>query len=176
MADKQSGAVLVVDDDRLNRIMLSKLLETEGYQAVAVVDGTEALEAVANADFDVVLLDIVMPGIDGIEVLQRLKCDSRTWDIPVIMISAVEETTSIARCIELGAEDYLLKPFDPVLLRARINACLARKRFHDLEVEYHKIVKEQAAQLEELNRELTRRLRELERLGRSAEPPVEGSG
>ena len=163
----RSGSVLVVDDDRVNRIMLSKLLANEGYRPTTAVDGEEALKAVTEEAFDAILLDIMMPGIDGIEVLQSLKCDSRLWHIPVVMVSAVEETESIVRCIELGAEDYLLKPFDPVLLRARVNACLARKRFHDLEVEYHNIVKEQAAELEELNRQLTRRVwRQVEELDR----------
>ena len=166
----RSGAVLVADDDKINRIMLSRLLENEGYTPTTVVDGSEALEAVAKDSYDAVLLDIMMPGTDGIEVLRVLKSDSRWWHIPVIMVSAVEETDSIARCIELGAEDYLLKPFDPVLLRARVNACLARKRFHDLEEEYHAIVKEQRAQLAELNSQLSQRVwakaGELEQLGR----------
>jgi len=166
----RSGAVLVADDDKINRIMLSRLLDNEGYQATTVEDGSQALEAVARESFDAVLLDIMMPGVDGIEVLRTLKSDSRWWHIPVIMVSAIEETDSIAQCIELGAEDYLLKPFDPVLLRARVNACLARTRFHDLEDEYHAIVKEQRAQLAELNDQLSQRVwaqaGELERLGR----------
>jgi CheY-like chemotaxis protein/class 3 adenylate cyclase len=166
----RSGAVLVVDDDKMNRIMLSRLLENEGYRPTAVVDGEEALDAVAKERFDAVLLDVMMPGVDGIEVLRTLKSDSRWWHIPVIMISALEETESIVRCIELGAEDYLLKPFDPVLLRARVNACLARKRFHDLEEEYHAIVREQREELGELNRQFSERLwsqvGELERVGR----------
>jgi CheY-like chemotaxis protein len=166
----RTGAVLVVDDDKMNRIMLSKLLENEGYRPTAVVDGEEALEAVAKERFDAVLLDVMMPGVDGIEVLRSLKSDSRWWHIPVIMISALDETESMARCIELGAEDYVLKPFDPVLLRARVNACLARKRFHDLEEEYHAIVREQREELGELNRQFSERLwsqvGELERVGR----------
>lgn len=142
----------MVDDDQLNRIVLSKLLEHEGYQAHAVCDGAAALEALEGARFDAILLDIMMPGIDGIAVLQTIKTSSQFWRMPVIMISAVEETASIVRCLELGAEDYVLKPFDPVLLRARINACLARRRFQDIEGEYHKLVEEQAIELDRLYR------------------------
>ena len=147
-------AVLVVDDDRVNRVLLSRLLEQEGYTPRTAVDGREALRALAEERFDAVLLDMVMPEVDGLEVLRTVKGDSRLWHIPVIMVSAVEETDSIVACLELGAEDYLLKPFDPVLLRARLNGCLARKRFHNLEAEYQRMVHEQAAELEELKREL----------------------
>jgi adenylate cyclase len=152
--------VLVVDDDRLNRLMLTKLLEHEGYEVREAADGRQALDALAEEAFDLVLLDLVMPEVDGIEVLQTIKGSSKWWNTPVIMISAVEETESIVRCIELGADDYVLKPFDPVLLRARLNASLARRRFQDLEVEYHTIVKEQRAELDELNRRLAERVRE----------------
>lgn len=148
----RDAIVLVVDDDQLNRIVLSKLLEHEGYQAHAVCDGAAALEALEGGRFDAILLDIMMPGIDGIAVLQTIKTSSQFWRMPVIMISAVEETASIVRCLELGAEDYVLKPFDPVLLRARINACLARRRFQDIEGEYHKLVEEQAIELDRLYR------------------------
>jgi CheY-like chemotaxis protein len=161
------GRVLVVDDDRLNRSMLSKLLEKDGYEVSTASDGGQALAALGESAFDLVLLDLVMPEVDGIEVLQTMKRSSRWWHIPVIMVSAVEETQSIVRCIELGAEDYVLKPFDPVLLAARVNASLARKRFHDLELEYHGIVKEQAAELAELNRRLA---------GRGRDEPAAGSG
>jgi adenylate cyclase len=149
---ERNTTVLVVDDDQLNRTVLTKLLEHEGYQACAKRDGTAALEALENGQYDAMLLDIVMPGLDGIAVLKTVKTSSRFWRLPVIMISAVEETASIVRCLELGAEDYVLKPFDPVLLRARINACLARRRFQDLEGEYHKIVEEQALELDRLYR------------------------
>jgi len=150
-------AVLVVDDDRVNRVVLSKLLEREGYRSRSAVDGREALRVLAEERFDAVLLDIVMPEVDGLEVLRRVKGDSALWHIPVIMVSAVDETESIVACLELGAEDYLLKPFDPVLLRARLNGCLARKRFTSLEAEYQKVVNQQAAELEELHREVTQR-------------------
>jgi len=129
------GRVLVVDDDALNRRLLTSSLEREGHSTTAVEDGGSALAALAGSPFDLVLLDILMPGLDGIEVLERLKQDPALLHIPVIMISGVEDTESIARCIEAGAEDFLPKPFDPVILRARVNAGLNRKALHDLERE-----------------------------------------
>jgi len=147
---REGRTVLVVDDDRINRSLLSKLLEHEGYEARTAVNGREALAALAEESFDAVLLDIVMPEVDGMEVLRTLKGDPRLWRIPVIVISAVDEIDSIVACLDLGADDYVQKPFDPVLLRARLNACLARRQFHDLEVEYQKLLEEQAAELEEL--------------------------
>ena len=146
-------AVLVVDDDRINRALLSKLLEHEGYRPRTAVNGREALAALGQEPFDAVLLDIVMPEVDGLEVLRTLKADARLWHIPVIVISGLEDTESIVSCLELGADDYVQKPFDPVLLRARLNACLARRQFHVLEVEYQKVVQEQAAELDELKRD-----------------------
>ena len=127
------GRVLVVDDDALNRRLLTASLEREGHSATAVENGGSALIALAGSPFDLVLLDILMPGLDGIEVLERMKHDPDLLHIPVIMISGVEDTESIARCIEAGAEDFLPKPFDPVILRARVNAGLNRKALHDLE-------------------------------------------
>ncbi len=149
---RDGRSVLVVDDDSLNRVVLSKLLEHDGYQVRTAVDGLEALAALDDETFDALLLDIVMPKIDGLEVLRRVKADPRWWHIPVIVISAVDDTESIVACLELGADDYVQKPFDPVLLRARLNACLARHRFHVLEVEYHKMIEEQADELDALKR------------------------
>ena len=123
---REGRTVLVVDDDRINRSLLSKLLEHEGYEARTAVNGREALAALAEESFVAVLLDIVMPEVDGMEVLRTLKGDPRLWRIPVIVISAVDEIDSIVACLDLGADDYVQKPFDPVLLRARLNACLAR--------------------------------------------------
>ena len=84
---------------------------------------------------DVVLLDLVMPGMDGMEVLERIKADEQLRHLPVIVISGVDDAESVVRCIEMGAEDFLPKPFDPVILRARVNAGLNRKALHDLEQE-----------------------------------------
>ncbi len=125
--------ILVVDDNPQNRDMLSRRLERQGYAVATAENGREALEAVRAQAFDMVLLDIMMPEMDGYTVLQQVKADEALHDIPIIMISAVDEMASIVRCIEGGAEDYLLKPFDPVLLKARIGACLEKKRAHDNE-------------------------------------------
>jgi adenylate cyclase len=127
--------VLVVDDDPINRALLAKSLEREGHEHAMAEDGREALEKLRAEPFDIVLLDVVMPVLDGYEVLRRIEDDPDLRHVPVIMISAVEDLDSVVRCIELGADDYLPKPFDPVLLRARINGCLMKKRLHDLERE-----------------------------------------
>jgi class 3 adenylate cyclase len=129
------GEILVVDDDPLNRSILRRGLERQGHGVTTANDGVEALVALRSGEFDLVLLDIVMPRMDGYDVLDAMKGDPALLDIPVIMISAVDDHKSVIRCIEAGAEDHLPKPFDPVLLRARINAALARKRLHALERE-----------------------------------------
>jgi class 3 adenylate cyclase len=130
------AAVLVVDDDVVNRKLLVRMLEQEGHRARTAENGRDALELVRADPPDVVLLDVVMPELDGISVLETLKADPELLHVPVIMISAVDELESVIRCIEIGAEDYLPKPFDAVLLRARINAGLARKRLLELEREH----------------------------------------
>ena len=129
------GHILIVDDDPINRALLTKNLEHDGHRATAVDNGFAALAALESDRPDVVLLDIVMPGLDGMEVLERLKADADLRHIPVIMISGVDDAESIVRCIETGADDFLPKPFDPVILRARIGAGLNRKRLRDLEQE-----------------------------------------
>jgi class 3 adenylate cyclase len=130
-----AGRVLVVDDDRINRTLLARGVEQAGHLVRTAENGRDALALLGEEPHDLVLLDIVMPELDGVSVLQQIKSDPHLQHIPVIMISAVDETDSVVRCIEMGAEDYLPKPFDPVLLRARINAGLARKRLHDVEQE-----------------------------------------
>ena len=133
----ETGAsALVVDDDPTNRMLLSRSLEQQGHRVSGAENGKEALERLRSEPFDIVLLDVLMPELDGYETLERIQSDEKLRHIPVIMVSALEELESVVRCIELGAEDYLPKPFDPVLLRARLNACLAKKRLHDLELEY----------------------------------------
>ena len=130
------GNILVVDDNEGNRDMLSRRLRQEGYSVSVAENGRQALELVKTQPVDLVLLDVMMPEMDGHETLKHLKADSTWRDIPVIMISALDEIESVVRCIERGAEDYLPKPFDPVLLRARIGACLEKKRLRDQEVMY----------------------------------------
>ncbi len=136
--------VLVIDDNEANRILLSRRLEKEGYVVTCVNDGQEGLDTLANSAFDLVLCDIMMPKLNGFEVLERIKGAEELRHLPVIMISALDEMKGIVRAIEMGAEDYLPKPFDPVLLRARIEASLERKRWRDRERLYlHKIEEEQ---------------------------------
>jgi adenylate cyclase len=140
----ETGSILVVDDNEINRDLLSRYLARLGHTVQAAPDGRQALEMIDSGAFDLVLLDIMMPELNGYQVLQHLQ-DSANWrDLPVIMISALDEMDSVVRCIELGAADYLPKPFNPVLLRARVGACLEKKRLRDLE-------KEQKRQLQELN-------------------------
>ncbi len=136
----RSGLILVVDDDPGNRDILARRLEHEGYTLKCAVDGKDALERLATDAIDLILLDVMMPGMSGYEVLDTIKQDTRWHDIPVIMISALDDLQSVVRCIEHGAEDYLPKPFDPVLLRARIGACMEKKRLRDQEVLYLKDV------------------------------------
>jgi CheY-like chemotaxis protein len=132
----ERGFVLVVDDNEMNRDVLSRHLERQGHTVATAENGRQALEMVSAQSFDLVLLDIMMPEMNGFQVLERLKSDGTWRDIPVIMISALEDIDSVVRCIEMGAEDYLPKPFDPVLLKARTDASLEKKRLRDQEVEY----------------------------------------
>jgi adenylate cyclase len=128
-----ASRVLVVDDNLSNRDLLTRWLAHAGHRAQSAQSGEEALRLVESAEFDLVLLDLMMPGLSGFEVLCRLKASERTRHLPVIMISALGEIASTVRCIEAGAEDYLAKPFNPVLLRARINASLEKKHLRDRE-------------------------------------------
>ena len=148
----ESGSILVVDDNEINRDLLSRYLERQGHTVRVADNGRQALEMIATGAFDLVLLDIMMPELNGYQVLQHLK-HSETWrDLPVIMISALDEMDSAVRCIELGAEDYLPKPFNPVLLRARVQACLEKKRLRDLKVAQQRKLHELNAALELRNR------------------------
>ena len=127
------GIILVVDDDPGNREMLVRRVEKQGYDVVTADDGLRALKILRSRTIDLVLLDLIMPGIDGYQVLSRMKADSKLRHIPVIMISGLDQENGIARCIELGAEDYLSKPFNPVFLRARVGASLEKKQLRDQE-------------------------------------------
>jgi light-regulated signal transduction histidine kinase (bacteriophytochrome) len=122
------ASVLVVDDDEANRDLLSRQLQRLGYSVVCAGSGPEALTELKARRFEVALVDFMMPGMDGLEVLEQMKDDPATNDVPVIMISALDEISGVTHCIERGAEDYLFKPFDPVLLSARINAAIERTR------------------------------------------------
>ena len=129
----ESGNILVVDDIESNRDLLARRLGADGHQVTEAEGGKKALQLLEIEDFDLVLLDLMMPDMNGFEVLARMKADDRLHRIPVIMISALDEIDSVVRCIEAGAEDYLPKPFDPVLLKARISAGLEKKHWHDRE-------------------------------------------
>jgi CheY-like chemotaxis protein len=121
------GNVLLVDDDRQTRLKLTRVLEAQGHTVHAVEGGREALETLATESFDVILLDILMPRVDGYEVLQTLKADARLSDFPVIVISALEDAQSEEKCRRLGARAYLTKPVDADLLNARIVECLGQE-------------------------------------------------
>ena len=160
---REGSVILVVDDNAPNREMLGRRLAREGHEVLLAAGGREALDLVRQQHIDLVLLDVMMPDMDGYEVLRQLKADQAWRDIPVLMISAVDEIESVVRCIELGAEDYLPKPFDPILLRARIGACLEKKHLRDREAEHLR-------QLAEWNHKLEQRVAEqvalVDRLGR----------
>jgi CheY-like chemotaxis protein len=138
---KRVPRILVVDDVEDNREVLRRRLARDGYLVDTAENGRRALERIRHEVFDLVLLDVLMPEIDGFETLKQIKSDEATRDIPVIMISALDDLASVVRCIESGAEDYLPKPFDPVLLRARIGASLEKKRLRDVELAYLERVK-----------------------------------
>ena len=143
----ETAKILIVDDQEENCTVLQRRLEKEGHTCAAVYDGATALERLAVEDFDLVLLDIMMPGIDGREVLRRIKTDEKLRHVPVIMISALDQIESVVACIEQGAEDYLPKPFNPVLLRARIGSSLDRKRLRDAEQAAFAALQESQAKL-----------------------------
>jgi class 3 adenylate cyclase len=138
VAETQSlvGFILVVDDNEMNRDMLSRRLERQGHTVLQAENGRKALEILESVKVDLVLLDILMPELDGLQTLELLKAHKTNRHTPVIMLSALDELDSVVRCIETGAEDYLSKPFNPVLLTARINACLEKKRLRDHEQAY----------------------------------------
>jgi len=125
------GTILIVDDNPVNRLLLRRGVEQQGHAVVFAEHGREALELLRQRDFDLMLLDVEMPELDGYEVLAELKADPRLRDLPVVMTSALDELDSVVKCIEMGAEDYLTKPINPVLLQARINASLEKKRLRD---------------------------------------------
>jgi len=130
MTDTQ-GHILVVDDHRTSRLKLSLGLKQQGHTVGEAENGVQALDKLRTEAFDLVLLDIIMPEMDGYQVLEQMKADKTLRDVPVIVISALDDLESVVKGIELGAEDYLPKTFDPVLLRARIGACLEKKRLRD---------------------------------------------
>ncbi|GIR89534.1 MAG: adenylate cyclase [Candidatus Neomarinimicrobiota bacterium] len=130
-----NGSILVVDDNKNNTTLLQKRLQKIGNKVEVANDGVEALKVVEKVELDLILLDIIMPNMNGYEVLEFLKKDKRFYEIPVIMLSSMDDLTSIYRCIELGADDYVTKPFDKTILEARISACIEKKHLRDKEKE-----------------------------------------
>jgi adenylate cyclase len=130
-----SGRILVVDDNRVNQLLLGRALEQQSLAVEFAENGRRALELLGGGSFDLMLLDVEMPEVDGYEVLAQMKGDPHLREVPVIMTSALDELDSVVRCIEMGAEDYLTKPVNPVLLGARIRSSLEKKRLHDAQRE-----------------------------------------
>jgi adenylate cyclase len=159
---REPGSILVVDDDAVNRQMLSMLLTRDGHRVEIAEDGRQALAMLRGQEFDVVLLDIVMPEMDGYEVLREIMGDQTLRHVPVIMITAIDEVDSAVKCIEMGAEDHLPKPFDPVLLSARVRAGLTKKRLHDLERQH---LEETTRLNERLEARIAEQMAELVRTG-----------
>jgi adenylate cyclase len=150
LAAVRPSRILVVDDNASNRDLLSRRLQRQGHTVLQAEDGAHALALVEKEALDLVLLDLMMPGISGYEVLALLKGDPRSRDIPVIMISALSELDPIVRCIEAGADDYLAKPFDPILLRARVGSSLQKKHMRDHELEMVEALRIEKERSEEL--------------------------
>jgi adenylate cyclase len=149
-AATRPSRILVVDDNPSNRDLLSRRLERQGHSVLLADDGHRALALVEQEAVDLVLLDLMMPGISGYEVLLAIKNDTRFRELPVIMISALSELDSVVRCIEAGADDYLGKPFDPILLRARVGSSLDRKHMRDREREMVEALRKEKERSEHL--------------------------
>ena len=154
------ASILVVDDNEKNRLLLNEYIIALGHTPLLAENGLSALAQIRKQPPDLVLLDIMMPVMDGYEVLEHLKNDSNLRHLPVIMITAVDEMESVVRCIEKGADDYLTKPFNPTLLNARISACLEKKRLRDQEEKYRRKIEQFNLHLEDLVMEKTTELRE----------------
>ncbi len=131
VAPSEPARLLVVDDNKINRMLLSRSLETQGHLVETAENGKEGLEKIRTGTFDLILLDIEMPEMDGFQVLEACLKDVELRQLPIIMTSAMDELDAVVKCVELGAEDYLTKPINPILLRARVNASLEKKRLRD---------------------------------------------
>ena len=171
-ASSGAGVVLVVDDNPSNRELLSRRLAREGHEVLTAGDGAAALETLRARAFDLVLLDVLMPGQSGADVLQELKRDPDLRHVPVLMISALDEMDMVIRCIELGAEDYLAKPFDAVLLRARVGACLEKKRLRDEQAKHARELAEWNQLLEQRVQDQVAQMERLSRLKRFFTPQI----
>ncbi len=148
-----TGVILVVDDNEMNRAMLSQRLTKQGHEVIVAFNGKEALAALHSQTVDLVLLDIMMPEMDGYGVLKEIKSSTTLRHIPVLVVSALYEADSVLRCIELGVDDYLIKPIDSLRLKARIGACLEKKFLHDRELVVIEELKRRCRRLEEDGRD-----------------------
>jgi DNA-binding response OmpR family regulator len=166
----RAANLLIVDDIQSNRETLENLTAALGHTPILAANGVTALKIIVQQPIDLVLLDVMMPDMDGYEVLSQIK-DNPTWrDIPVIMISALDEINSVVNCIKMGADDYLTKPFNATLLKARIGACLERKFWHDQEQVYLRQIEKYnqtlEIQVQERTQELIKAKEQLEKLNR----------
>ncbi|MFJ9821109.1 PleD family two-component system response regulator [Streptomyces sp. NPDC101151] len=141
---RRRAQVLVVDDDRISRLMLTYRLELAGLETAMCDNGRQALKLLRQAPFDLVLLDILMPDMDGYSTLEVIKKDSRLRDTPIVMISSLGEMDSVVRCLELGAEDYMPKPLDALLLSTRVNAILLKAELRELRKEFQQVTNQLA--------------------------------
>ena len=146
------GRVLIVDDLAENRELLQRRLQLMGHETRVAASGPAAFELLDEEGVDLILLDVLMPGMDGLEVLRRIRADARLRHIPVIMLSAMDADAHVVRCIELGADDYVSKPFNPVFLRARVGATLEKKRLRDAEEQARLALDQERARVEDLLR------------------------
>lgn len=148
--DHLTGNILLADDDAANREMLTRRLRRLGHTVTTASDGREVLEMVRVGSYDLLLLDIVMPELDGYQVLEYLQANPPPAALPIIALSASDDADNVARCIEVGAEDYLPKPFDPTLLQARIDSCLDKKRLRDREAKYLRTIQREKERSDDL--------------------------
>jgi putative two-component system response regulator len=157
------AVVLVVDDNELNRDMLSRWLERQGHNIVLAENGRQALEVLKQVEVDLMLLDIMMPEMNGYQVLEALKAENRLLHLPVIVISAVDDLDSVVKCIELGAEEYVTKPFNRVMLHSRVAATLDKKRLRDQEEIHRRQIEEYNLHLEQRVQEQVRQISSIQR-------------
>ncbi|MCX8157732.1 MAG: response regulator [Verrucomicrobiae bacterium] len=148
------GTILIVDDNEMNRDMLCRRLERQGHTVMEAENGLQALQLLRQRKFDLILLDVVMPELGGLETLQQIIADPALRHIPVIMLSALDEMENVIRCVEIGADDYVTKPFNPVLLNARIAASLEKKRLRDQERNYFELIETERQKAETLLRNI----------------------
>jgi signal transduction histidine kinase len=168
------GNILIVDDSNVSSIEMARVLGELGHRVDAAKNGRQALERLESETFDLMLLDMVMPEMDGFQVLEHMKREGMLPRMPVIVISALDEMDSVIRCIEAGAEDYLSKPFDHVLLKARIGACLEKKQLRDQEQAYLKQLQAERERLHEFTLELQERNEELDAFAHTVAHDLKG--